>query len=35
MAYQLSEINFKTVADPKAFVEESDAQYQSRVEQAA
>lgn len=35
MAYQLSEINFKTVADPKGFVEEGDAQYQSRVEQAA
>ena len=35
MAYNLSEINFRTVADPKGFVEEGDAQYQSRVEQAA
>ena len=35
MAYQLTEINFKTVADPRAFVEEADAQYQARVELAA
>lgn len=35
MAYQLSEINFKTVADPKAFVEEGDAQYRAKVEKAA
>lgn len=35
MAYQLNEINFKTVADPKAFVEEGDAQYRAKVEKAA
>lgn len=35
MSYQLSEINFKTVADPKAFVEEGDALYQSKVDKAA
>lgn len=35
MAYQLSEINFKTVSDPKAFVEEGDAQYRAKVEKAA
>lgn len=31
MAYQLNEINFKTVADPKGFVEECDAVYRERV----
>lgn len=35
MAYQLSEINFKTISDPKAFVEEGDAQYRAKVEKAA
>ena len=35
MAFQLSDINFKTVADPKGLLEEGDARYQSRVEQAA
>lgn len=35
MAYQLSDINFKTVADPKGFIEESDARYYEKVEQAA
>ena len=35
MAFQLNDINFRTVSDPKGFVEESDAQYQARVEQAA
>ncbi|MBO5557069.1 MAG: nucleoside kinase [Oscillospiraceae bacterium] len=35
MAFQLSDINFRTVADPKGFLEECDATYQSRVEQAA
>ncbi len=35
MAYELRDINFKTVTDPKGFLEEGDAQYQSRVEQAA
>ncbi len=31
MAYQLQEINFKTVSDPLAFVQEGDAQYQKKV----
>lgn len=35
MAYQLGDINFRTVADPKGFVEESDAEYQKKVEHAA
>ena len=35
MAYKLEEINFKTVADPKGFVEEGDAAYQARVSKAA
>ena len=35
MAFQLNEINFKTVSDPKAFVQEGDAQYQAKVEAAA
>lgn len=35
MAYQLKEINFRTVADPKGFIEESDALYYGKVEQAA
>lgn len=35
MAYQLEDINFRTVADPKGFVEESDAEYQKKVEHAA
>ena len=35
MAYQLEDINFRTVADPKGFVEESDAEYQKKVAHAA
>ena len=35
MAYQLKEINFKTVSDPAAFVAEGDAQYRAKVEKAA
>ena len=35
MAYQLSELNFRTVSDPKGFMEEADARYHSRVEAAA
>ncbi|MBR1457388.1 MAG: nucleoside kinase [Oscillospiraceae bacterium] len=35
MAYQLTDINFKTVADPRGFVEEGDAQYNARVQEAA
>ena len=34
MAYDLSEINFKTVSDPKGFIEECDERYKRRVEQA-
>ena len=35
MKYQLSDINFRTVSDPVAFMAESDAAYRSKVEQAA
>lgn len=35
MAYLLEDINFRTVSDPKGFVEESDAAYQKKVETAA
>lgn len=35
MAYQLTDINFRTVSDPKGFIEECDALYQTRVEEAA
>ena len=35
MAYDLSEINFRTVADPKGFVEESDAAYNAKIARAA
>lgn len=35
MAYQLSDINFKTVSDPRAFLEEGDAQYRDKVALAA
>lgn len=35
MAYDLENINFRTVSDPRAFVQESDAQYQAKVETAA
>ena len=35
MAWQLDDINFRTVSDPKGFVEEGDAQYKARVEQEA
>ena len=35
MAWQLDDINFRTVSDPKGFVEEGDAQYKARVERAA
>ena len=33
MAYQLNDINFKTVTDPKGFVQESDAAYHEKVNQ--
>lgn len=35
MAYQLDEINLKTVSDPKGFIEESDAVYNKKVQKAA
>ena len=35
MSYDLSEINFKTVADPRGMIEEGDAQYRANVETAA
>jgi len=35
MAYQLKDINFRTVADPKGFIEEGDEVYRKRVETAA
>ena len=35
MAWQLDDINLRTVSDPKGFVEEGDAQYKARVELAA
>ena len=31
MAFDLKEINFRTVADPKGFIEECDDVYASRV----
>lgn len=35
MAFDLKEINFKTVSDPKGFVEEGEAAYLAKVEKAA
>ncbi|HCI22392.1 MAG TPA: nucleoside kinase, partial [Clostridiales bacterium] len=35
MAFQLEDINFKTVADPKGFIEEGDQAYKGRVAKAA
>lgn len=35
MSYSLTDINFKTVSDPKGFIEECDAQYAAKVRQAA
>ena len=35
MSYDLSEINFKTVSDPRGMIEEGDAQYRANVETAA
>lgn len=35
MAYQLKDINFKTVADPKGFIEECEEVYAKRVKEAA
>ena len=35
MAFDLKEINFRTVSDPKGFVEECDAVYAARVTKAA
>lgn len=35
MPYDLSEINFKTVSDPRGLIEEGDAKYRANVEEAA
>ena len=35
MAYSLTEINYRTVADPVAFMAECDANYQQKVAEAA
>ena len=35
MAYKLEEINYRTVTDPKGFIEECDAQYYANVGRAA
>ena len=35
MSYCLTDINYRTVVDPKAFLEESDAAYNAKVETAA
>ena len=35
MSYSLEEINFKTVSDPKGFIEECDDLYRQKVEKAA
>ena len=35
MAYQLKDVNFQTVADPKGFIEEGDARYAALVREAA
>ena len=35
MSYSLTDINFKTVSDPKGFLEECDARYQQEIEDVA
>ena len=35
MAFDLNEINYRTVADPAAFVAECDAEYNAKVARAA
>ena len=35
MAYRLEDINYRTVADPKGLIEEADARYHKKVEEAA
>ena len=35
MAYKLEDINYMTIADPKGMIEEADAQYAQKVEEAA
>ena len=35
MAYKLEEINYRTVTDPKGFIEECDARYYANVDEAA
>ena len=35
MSYSLTDINYRTVTDPKGFLEESDAAYDKKVRTAA
>ena len=35
MAYRLEDINYRTVTDPKGMIEEADANYEKKVEEAA
>ncbi len=35
MAFDLNEINYRTVADPKGFVAECDAEYAAKISKAA
>ena len=35
MSYDLSELNFRTVSDPRGMIEEGDAHYRASVETAA
>ena len=35
MAYSLKDINFRTVSDPKALIEECEEQYRQKVEKTA
>ena len=35
MSYSLEDINYRTVTDPKGFLEESDAAYDAKVAAAA
>ena len=35
MSFQLSDINYRTVADPKGFIQECDAEYNAKISRAA
>ena len=35
MSFQLSEINYRTIADPRGFIQECDAEYDAKVKRAA